>query len=1616
MALQVLAVLLAVCAASACTGKLAVTVDDNAGPIVAPTGQPAVSPEHENTQQNVATASTETPEVPVEPSAPPLDATVPLPITNGLTPTTTNEPAKEASQSQTASAEPPVTDLPVEPAMAPARDAPSSSPLNPHQLQVASPHFSLATGVFPTAQTLRVLAQAEATTCVISDGREPQCADGGMACAVGVPAPEVIDVPATAVIKAISCRAGWADSLVAHVTLTIDQMASSLHSSVTSLDAMRRADGVATARIVVVLHNSADQALAGLTPGLAASGGGNEIDACSVTDADGNASCSLRSNLPGVKSLSLTSPLALAGGAVTFFGPPVVASPDWSNGFAIASLATGARSATSTYGTDPTGGTCVSFDNGKASCWGGNPNGTLGSGDTADIAAEDATAIDGLTGVLQLAKGGTTTCALLGDGTVKCWGSRSATINGAGSLATDQLTPPSAAIVFHSSAVGAPVRKAIRIAISSASDNDAQACALLETGELSCWGYLASPVGGGTSITAPAVMDFGTGRTVSSFTVGTNFFCAVTDDHRVRCFGRNNVGQMGLGATTPFFQATPVTIVANGQDLLARSVTAGYDHVCAISTSEAVYCWGGNSNGQVGIGTTTTSVTIPSLVTLNAGNHILQDLYAGVYETCATYAGGAFECWGAGANGIHGTGLAVRKAAPAGDIRALVDGHEIIAFAISSHACALLDDRSLHCWGANLHGETTHPIMGPYQRQSLALSRPLHFANTTGLKAIHGSWENACAHFNDGGLECWGFNVSGVPKQEILPEGTAADTVYAAGTCFVTSDGHHYCKGYNDQGIFGVGNAVSTVDWVPVPDLDAESANIQSIYSSSYVSCAIMTNGRLRCWGKGMTNRWGDGTTTERLAPPSTDLPLYDSYGNYAFVRKVQSQASWMCAMYDSPTGQSNPDVGRIKCWGYNNGGGFPSNAPPATELNFGTSSPVTDFVMGHVAFVCALHANGTVNCMGERAQAFTQASIGNLVDSPTTPPPNMDFGSGRHAVRIAGQIYAACAVLNDGNVSCRTAGFSGFTPLSSFGLELTPPPDDPAVDVLVGGHAICVTQASGTVRCVGTTTSQFANSTAWYGDNQHWTPSMTVVPFVYQALGGTRLEVLRLSAGGDGQATFKVYTSVTARACEASALADWTLQESSFDRDTGVLSYLVPNAATKAIYLCTEVTDDGASQFFAGAHPFRPFRQLAGSVAIATTGLVVHEGQDVPVALSLSDSTQAATVDLYVRPNSTAGCAAGFAGWTKVVSGEPAATTLRPISTVGLGAANYYVCAALSNGIDATRYLATNSYFTVVGRPTALDLSFDAGVYASGQVATVTYNLSGAERPATGAILEVWSIAAATAPSCSDPAHYADAGLTLAGTFNLGSVTFAWSLPTVTAELTLHACGIYRSGTTILATTAPISISVIAYEPPSLTLDAPLAAGTIVEFAVPYVVVFTASYLPGLSAHLTIGLSLSGSCDELYQTFDSYDLSSGELDVLPGPGAYTVCGNIDDLFGGTGWVSAPGLLTVTVPEPNISFDSPIDMNTGDQQTFSADILHFYLNDFDVLTFYVIDAAASCSEASVGSAVYSEQNGSTAMTWTPDTPGTYVICAEVTRSLPNSVLKFYEASSSFLVN
>lgn len=358
---------------------------------------------------------------------------------------------------------------------------------------------------------------------------------------------------------------------------------------------------------------------------------------------------------------------------------------------------------------------------------------------------------------VQVAAGNMHTCAVTPKGEAMCWGANWAGQLGDGT--TESRSHPTTVSGLDSG-------------VTSISVGGSRGCAV-QNGSVFCWG--SNPhgqLGNGTNIDSLVPVRVSGLNNVVSVAVGTNFTCALTGAEAVYCWGLNGFDRPGMikccmlgDGSVAEIRMAPTSVY--GLTSGVASIAMGETHACALTTDGVVGCWGHNSSGQLGDGTTV-SRGVATRVSLSEP---VAAIAASGLTTCAVTMSGAGYCWGNNGNGVIGDGSTENRMVPT-PVAGLTSGATMIATG-GLHTCAIADTvrsawgaagGSLRCWGDNQYGQ-----FGNGTKAGSYAPMPIDTASV--IAASMGSY-HSCALVNRMAIEgadrkvvgvaqCWGNNEAG---------------------------------------------------------------------------------------------------------------------------------------------------------------------------------------------------------------------------------------------------------------------------------------------------------------------------------------------------------------------------------------------------------------------------------------------------------------------------------------------------------------------------------------------------------------------------------------------------------------------------------------------------------------------------------------------------------------------------------------------------------------------------------------------------------------------------------------------------------------------------------------
>jgi hypothetical protein len=325
---------------------------------------------------------------------------------------------------------------------------------------------------------------------------------------------------------------------------------------------------------------------------------------------------------------------------------------------------------------------CVKTAAGAALCWGYNDIGTVGDGTRID--RRQPVLVHGLgSGVADVQAVWDHSCALLNSGSVKCWGH-----NGDGELGDGSLIKRLEPVQVQGLNNGV---QQISLGFDSG-------CALLDTGAVRCWGYNGNgQLGDGTRTTRRTSVKVSNISDATFISAGWDHTCAILAGGGLQCWGGNDHGEIGDGTKHDRLEPVDVPGLTSG----VASVSAGYDHTCALLNTGSVKCWGNNQTGELGNGNTTNQL---SPVDVNGLSNV-ESISAGANHTCAVTTSGGAKCWGANESGELGNGKHRMRTSPVNVYRATSGIRSISAggFPRAGMTCLNTNSGAVRCFGAN-HG------------------------------------------------------------------------------------------------------------------------------------------------------------------------------------------------------------------------------------------------------------------------------------------------------------------------------------------------------------------------------------------------------------------------------------------------------------------------------------------------------------------------------------------------------------------------------------------------------------------------------------------------------------------------------------------------------------------------------------------------------------------------------------------------------------------------------------------------------------------------------------------------------------------------------------------------
>lgn len=378
-------------------------------------------------------------------------------------------------------------------------------------------------------------------------------------------------------------------------------------------------------------------------------------------------------------------------------------------------------------------------------------------------------------------------------------------------------------------------------------------------------------------------------RDVQAISGSSENACVLTNSGGIKCWGRNSSGQLGSGSSSEPFRSAPGDVV--GLTSGASSINLSLSSACSLTTSGAAKCWGENSAFRLGDGTNIDRNVPVDVLGLSSGARSIsgEPAYA-----CAITASRGLRCWGDGYQPQEVPGLSSG-----------ISSFDLAA----TYGCALTTGGGVTCFSQS---------RAPFDDPGL----------TSGITSLTVENNFACALTTSGGVKCWGSNFKGelgdgtfnrrTTAVDVVGLSSGVSSVHTStgNTCALTTSGGVKCWGNN---IFGqLGNGTNTNSSTPV-NVVGLTSGVRSIAVATSHACALMNTGGVKCWGDNTHGQLGDGTNFDRNAPVNV-------FGLSSGVSKVIVFDSGLIAsesseFFNHPSTCALTTVGGIKCWGRNSAG-----------------------------------------------------------------------------------------------------------------------------------------------------------------------------------------------------------------------------------------------------------------------------------------------------------------------------------------------------------------------------------------------------------------------------------------------------------------------------------------------------------------------------------------------------------------------------------------------------------------------------------------------------------------------------------------------------------------------
>ena len=349
---------------------------------------------------------------------------------------------------------------------------------------------------------------------------------------------------------------------------------------------------------------------------------------------------------------------------------------------------------------------------------------------------------------------------------------------------------------------------------------------------------------------------------LETMSAGAGHSCYINSRGGASCWGSNSDGQLGNGTTND----SPQPSAVHGTYLFV-SISAGFGHTCGVTASAKAFCWGDNGNGQLGSDSGEKS-TLPVPV---LGGLQFSAVTAGLDHSCGLTNNGSAYCWGDNEYGQLGTGSNAASMTPV----PVAGGHVFRSVRAGVlFTCAITTAGSAYCWGTNAQGR-----LGNGSKTNSAI--PVPVSGGLNFASVSAGDGHACGVAADGKGYCWGDNEhgqlgNGSDFASLVPTPVAGGllfTALSAGrtfSCGLTRQGAAHCWGWGSDAV--VATEADTPANIPAPVFASRGLVFKSLSTGMVHACGLTAAREVYCWGTNKYGQLGNGSTLDSVRPIPVSL------------------------------------------------------------------------------------------------------------------------------------------------------------------------------------------------------------------------------------------------------------------------------------------------------------------------------------------------------------------------------------------------------------------------------------------------------------------------------------------------------------------------------------------------------------------------------------------------------------------------------------------------------------------------------------------------------------------------------------------------------------------------